>query len=88
MFLHRELRRWGKFCCKILRNHAQPGLVFAPLEARRTLLQIFIKTTPHHRLAGLVSDRVCAGVSALAKLPVLNTQSLQKLPVTRLGGRK
>jgi hypothetical protein len=56
MFQHRELRRCGKFRCKIFHKHAQHCEVFAPLEVRRALLQIFIKTTPHHRLSGLVCN--------------------------------
>jgi hypothetical protein len=65
LYWYRELRRWGKFCCKILRKHAHPCEVFAPLEVRRTLLQIFIKTTPHHRLADLVCDPLCAALVAV-----------------------
>jgi hypothetical protein len=47
----------GEVSLQIFRNHAQHCEVFAPLEVRRALLQIFIKTTPHHRLAELAGHQ-------------------------------
>jgi hypothetical protein len=57
MFQQRELRRWRKSCCKILRKHARMLMVIRLPFAPRAFLQIFITTTLHHRLAGLCSDR-------------------------------